>query len=131
MQLVLLAFQVTKESANAHELALAVEHGVAMLFIKVDPCHIERNACLFGVPLQIREQRAILRLGPRLNRAIGKGLQLVRDYKVQIEVDGIAKSLALRTRTVGIIEGEEPWLGLFVFQMAVLALKPLGEAKHG
>ena len=100
-----------------------------MLFVKVDPCHIQRNAGLLGVALQIREQRAIFRLGPGLNRAIGQGLHLVRDDEVQIEVDGVAKSLTLGTRAVGIVEREKPWLGFFVLQVAVLALKPLREAK--
>ena len=100
-----------------------------MLFVKVDPCHIQRNAGLLGIPFQVRKKWPILRLSPRLNGAIGKRLQLVRNHKVQIEIDRVAKSLTLRTRPVGIIEREKPRLGLFVLQVAVLAFKPLREAK--
>ena len=125
MQLKFLAFQMAEETANAQELALAIQHSVAMLFVKVDPCHIQRNAGLLGITFQVRKKWPILRLSPRLNGAIGKRLQLVRNHKVQIEIDRVAKSLTLRTRAVGIIEREKPRLGLFVLQVAVLALKPL------
>jgi len=37
-----------------------------------------------------------------------------RDDQIQVEVDGVAESLAARTRSVRIVEGEEPGLGFLV-----------------
>jgi hypothetical protein len=52
--------------------------------------------------------RAILRLGPWIDRAFIEGARLVRQNQVRIKVDRVAKSLAARARAIGIVEAEQP-----------------------
>ena len=118
-----------KESAHSQKFTLAIEHQIPVLLGEVDPCHVQRDPGCLRVSLQISEQRPVLRLGPRLDRAFGQRFQLVGNDKVEIEVDGIAESLAFRAGAVRIVEGEKPRLGLLVADIAVLALKALREAK--
>ena len=129
MELVFLALEMVEESAHAEEFAFAVENEIAVLFGEIDPRHVERNSGSFGVTLQVGKQRAVLGLGPGLDGAFAQGFQLVGNDEVEIEVDGVAESLALRASAVGIVEGEEARLGLFVTDAAEFALEALGEAK--
>src|SRR5579863_1118273 len=98
-----------------------------MFLLKIGPRYVERNPRLLGVPLQIGEQRTILRLGPGLNRAFRQCLQLVRDDEIKIEIDRVAESLAPRARAVRIVKRKEPRLWLFIAHIALLALKTLRE----
>src|SRR5580693_7155556 len=122
---------MSKESAHAQKLAFAVQHQIALFFFQIDPRHIQRNARRLGVAFQIRKQRTILRLRPRLNRSLSQSLQLVRNDQVEIEIDRVPKPLAPRARPIRIVEGKKPRLRLLVPQTALLALKPLREAERG
>ena len=54
MELVFLTLEMAEESAHAEEFAFAVEYQVAMLLRHIDPGHIERDACLLRISLQVR-----------------------------------------------------------------------------
>ena len=84
---------------------------------------------LLGEALEFGEQRAVFRLGPGLDRAFVQRLRLVGNHQVEIEINGVAEALAARAGAVGIVEGEQPRLGLLVAQIAVLAFKALGKAE--
>src|SRR4029077_9487309 len=126
MELVLLALEVVEETAHAEETALAIEHQLLVLRIELNPRYIERNTGLLGVAPQVGEQGTIFRLRPRLDCALRQSFRPVRNHQIKIEVDGIAESLAARTCAVGIVEREQTRLGLFISQIAVLALEALG-----
>src|SRR5579864_5358354 len=104
MQFVLLALQVIEEATHAEKAALASNHQLLMLRIKLDPRHIERNAGLLREALQVGEQRTILRLGPRFDRSLRQSFRFVRNHQVKVEIDSVAESLTARTRAIRIIE---------------------------
>ena len=114
MQLVFLALEVREEAADAPELAVAVDDEALLVGRQVVPGHVERNAGCARIAAHLGGERAVLRLGPRLDGAFGQGQRLVRDDEVQVEVDGVAEALAARAGPVGIVEGEEARLGLVV-----------------
>src|SRR3984893_864501 len=129
VQLIFLVLQMIEESTNSQKLPLAVENQVSVFRLEVHPRYIERNPRLFGIAFQVRKKRTVLRLGPRLNGAIGQGLNPVWNDQIEIEVDRVPKSLAPRTRSVRIVEGEKPRFRLLITQVAFLALEPLRETQ--
>src|SRR6202035_2614670 len=70
---------------------------------------------------------AIARLGPGLNDAFVDGLAAIGDDQIDIEVDGVAKSLATRARAVGIVEGKQARLGLLIGEGAIFAFKAIAK----
>jgi hypothetical protein len=58
---------------------------------------------------------------------LSKTFVLVRNNQVQVEIYGVAKSLAAGAGAVRIIEGKETWLGRLKYDLAPLALKPLAK----
>jgi 7-keto-8-aminopelargonate synthetase-like enzyme len=58
---------------------------------------------------------------------LSKTFVLVRNNQVQVEINGVAKSLAAGAGAVRIIEGKETWLGRLEYDLAPLALKPFAE----
>ena len=50
--------------------AFTIEHESLLLLVQLCPGHVQRNAFLLGVTLQISQERAILRLGPGFDRAL-------------------------------------------------------------
>ena len=55
--------------------------------------------------------------------------RFVGNDQVEIEVDGVAESLAARASAVRIVEREQPRLGLLVAHVAGLAFEALGETQ--
>src|ERR1700680_3336727 len=128
VQLIFLALQMIKKSPHPQKLSFPGQHESSVFFLQVRPRHIERNARLLGVTLQIGAQRTILRLGPRFNRAIGQGFDLVRNDEIEVEVDCVPEPLAPRTRPIRVVERKKPRLRFLIPQIANLALKPLRKA---
>ena len=129
MQLVLLALQVVEEAPHTPPLIVTLEDVVLLRGRQVLPRNVQRNPRRSRVALHLRTQRLVFRLGPRLDCAFCQRKGLVRDHQVEVEIDGIPESLALRTCAIGIVEREQTGLRLFVFRAIVLALKTLREAK--
>src|SRR3977135_2893402 len=107
MQLVFFALKIAEESPHPQKFSLAVEHKIAVLVLQVSPGDIQRNAGLLGKALEIGEQGTILGLRPRFDRAVAQGLQLVGNHQVEIEINGVAESLAARARAIRIVEGKQ------------------------
>jgi len=63
------------------------------------------------------------------DRAVVKRLARIGNDQIQIEIDGISKSLTARTCTVRIVKGEESRLGFLVESAVVLAFESLVECK--
>src|SRR5713226_10051212 len=86
---------------------------------------VERDAARAGVAFQILPERAVTRLGPRLDGAVIERFAAVGDHQVEVEVNRIAEALAARARPVGAVEGEQARLRLLVNAAAALALEAL------
>ena len=127
VQLVFLAFEMIEEAAHARKLAFAIDNHPALLGLEFRPGNIQGNIRLLGKALQFSEQRAIFGLGPGLDGALIQRLRFVGNHQVEIEIDGVAKTLAARTCAIRIIEGKQARLRFFVAQIALLALKALGK----
>src|SRR6202040_2374689 len=110
VKLVFLALQVVEKSAHTQKAAFTIQHPLLLLRLKFRPGQVKRDVRLLGIALQVGEERTILGLGPGLNRAFGQSLALVRDHQIEIEIDGVAESLASRAGAVRIVEGEKPRL---------------------
>src|SRR5215472_6097465 len=129
MQLVLLALQVLEEAAHPPELPIAADDKTLLIGREVLPRHVKRDAGGARVTFHLRGVRPVLGLGPRFDCALGQRQGLVWDYEVEIEIDGVAESLAARARSEGVVEGEQPRLRLIVADVALLALEALREAE--
>ena len=104
MQLVFLPLEVLKKSPHAEKLAVAVENEFLLRLVEIGPWHIQRNLRLLGEAFHIGEKSPIFRLGPRIDGALAQRFQRIRNDEPEIEVDGIAKSLAPGARAVGIVK---------------------------
>jgi hypothetical protein len=80
---------------------------------------------LFGKALEFGEQGSIFRFGPWLDRAFIERLRDIRNYQFEVEVNGVAESLASRTSAVWIVKREQPGLRLFIANVANLAFESL------
>ena len=69
----------------------------------------------------------MLRLGPRLDRALFKSQAGIRDYEIEIQSDRIAKALAGRACAIRIVKAEQARLGLSVNGAVIFALKSIGK----
>ena len=78
-------------------------------------------------PVSIEQLRLWITEG-RVDGAIGKAQAFVGNDKIQVEVNRVAKALAARTSSEGIVEAEEARLRLAAGTMAALALIRAGEA---
>src|ERR1043166_4293794 len=127
VQLVLLRLQPLEEAAHAAPTLLALDDGALLLPRQLLKGNVERNPLLLAETAQLRARPVVLRLRPRLNRALGERELRVRDDEVEVEADGVAEALAGRARAEGVVEAEEARLGLRVNSSVVLALEALGE----
>jgi hypothetical protein len=130
MQLVFLSLEMIEEPAQAEKSSVTAQHQTLVLCVEIAPGHIERDARLLGVALEIGKQRAIFRLRPRLDRTLGQRLHLVWNDKAEIKVDRVAKSLAARACAIRVVKREQPRLRFLVPYVAVLALEALGKTQR-
>src|SRR5882724_10136561 len=119
MQLVFLALEVIEKSAYAEELAFALNHHTALLGVKISPSDVKRDARLLGEALQFGKQGSILGLGPGIDGAFVQRLRFVGNDQVEIEVDGVAKTLAARAGAVRVVERKQARFGLLVAQVEI------------
>src|SRR5207237_4569146 len=129
MQLVLLALQVRKESADTRISPVAFRDHLALLARQFRPGLIERNIVLLGEALQFAEQRTIFRLGEWLNRALREALRLIWHNQIRIEINGVAEPLASRACAIRIVERKHPRFGFLVAEPALLAFEAIGKSQ--
>src|SRR5262249_37456466 len=98
MQLVFFCFQIFEELTDC------IHNERALVRREIAERNIHSNAARSGGFLQIVEVSSITRLGPRFDRSLVQRLAFVRDHKVEIEVDRVAKPLAARACAKRIVE---------------------------
>ena len=106
---------------------VAVENGVALGDGQVAVGDVNGNplgACEFA---HFDGQLAVARLSPRFDRAIGERFAFVGDDAVEIEIDGVAETLAARAGAVRIVERKQARLRLLVDRAAFFAFEALVE----
>src|SRR5439155_3105483 len=129
MELVLLAIEVLKKSPHTRKAFLAFDHQPLPLGRKICPWHVHRDSSLLCITLQFCEQRAVFRLGPRLNRPFVQALRLIRDNQRQIEIDSVPEALAARACAEWIIERKQPRLWFRISDTAALTFEPIRKAQ--
>ena len=102
---------------------MAVEHKGLLRRGQFPPGRVQRDTMLQRRFSELCLVGAILGPGPGIDRALVQRFLLVGDDQVEIEVDGVAEALAALAGAIGVIEGEQPGLGLAVDAMAKLAFK--------
>ena len=122
MQLVFLGFQVSEEAADE------IVDQFAFFLRQVGEGRPETHLAAGGLA-EIAEPGAELRLGPGLDRAFIEGKRFVGNHAVQVEIDGVAESLAARAGADRRIEAEQNGLGGREFHATRLALELLVEAQ--
>ncbi len=129
VQLVFFALEPGEETVHAGK-ARAVSPSMMALRCSAVSCaerHVERNAARAREAFQFLPQRAVARLGPGLDHAFIDRLAAVGNHQVDVEIDGVAESLAARAGAVRIVERKQARLRLLVHQAAGLALEALVE----
>ena len=128
VDLVFLALEPAEEPAHALEVvAVAVHHERDFFRRQVAPRHVEAEALGLGGALQLGEMRAVVRLGPRLDRALVDRLLLIGHHQVLIELDDVAEAVAGRAGAERVVEREQARLRILVGNAAGPALEALGE----
>ena len=129
MQLVLLALHLGEEAKDADEAALAAQHDFLLSLRQIAPGNVERHAKLGSKLAQLGIPGAVLGTVPRVDRAVGEGEVFVGNNEIQVEVHGVAETLAAWAGAEGIIEAEQARLWFAAGPVAALALVCAGEAK--
>src|SRR5437867_12574782 len=131
VQLIFLALQPVEESFDALVVVsrIAFQNQAALLGGQLPPSHVGGDAPRARPLLRILEERPIARLGPWFDGSVVERLAGIGDHQIQIEVDGVAETLAPRTRSVRIVEREKPRLGLLMKRAVILAFESLVECQ--
>src|SRR6266853_2209983 len=103
-----------EEAADAAETTVTIDDQLLLLGIEFVPGNVQRNPRLAREAFEFGEQRPVFWLSPRLDRTFIQGLALVGDDEVEIEIDGVAETLATRAGAVRIVEGKQARLRFFV-----------------
>ncbi len=128
VHLVLLALEPREEPADARVVAaVALDDDAALLVGEILPGRVEPDVQPLGVALERGQLRAVVRLGPRLDRAAANRLGLVGHHQVEVELDDVAEAVAGRARAKRVVEREQPRLRVLVQDVAPAALEPLAE----
>ncbi len=127
VELVLLALEQREEAVHAREGTSSVENKGLLLRGQIPPGNVERNAVRHAQLGAFRSDTSGIWAGSRDRSRLRRGFRLIGNDEVEVEVDGVAESLAAGAGAVGIVEGEEARLGLAVLAVAGGALKGSGK----
>ena len=128
MDFVLLALEPPEEAANAIVvLPVALDDEALLFVVQLPPGNVHRHACRLGGSLELGQLRAIVRLRPRLNRALRDRFGWIGHDQVEVELDDVAEPVTGLARAEGVVEREQPRLRRLVGEVAVLTLEPLAE----
>ena len=129
VEFVFLAFEPIEEAFDAFEIVFGVafQNETALLARELAPGDVERNASATSPFFHVLEERAVARLGPRLDRAFIKRLTGIGHDETEIEIDGVAETLAARAGAVGIVERKKTGLGLLIKRAIVFAFEAFVE----
>ena len=128
VDLVLLLLQPLEEAADAVVVVvIALDDEAALGFRQIGPRRVQPDVVRLGDALQRGQVRAIVRLGPRLDRALVDRLGLIGHHQVQVQLDDVAEAVAGRAGAERVVEREEAGLRVLVGDVAGPALEALGE----
>ncbi len=127
VHLVLLALEQREEATDAFVAAVAVHHERALGVGQLLPRHVEPHLAVAPVPLQVGLVPAVLRLGPRVDRALRERLAGIGHHEPEVEFHDVAEAVARRARPKRVVEREQPRLRHLVRDAAGPALEALGE----
>src|SRR5262249_22290483 len=127
--LVLLGLEPAEEPEDARELLVALEYQPALGLVEPRPGHVERDPAASREALQLVLEVPVVRLVPGLDRALAEAPGLVGHDQVEVELDEVAEAVARRAGAEGVVEGEEPGLGLEEALGAARALEAVGEGE--
>ena len=120
VELVLLALHLRKKSpTRPRSLPLPRRTVSRAALAHLPPRHIERHAQRRRLLLQLGKPASVFRPVPGIDGAVIQAQPLIRNHQIQIEIDGVPESLASRASAEGIVEAEQPRLGLAPRAMAV------------
>src|SRR5690349_5820176 len=109
VQFVLLALQPGEKTFDAFVIVfgIALENQAALFGRELTPRHVRGNSAAARPFFGFLEQCAVARLRPGFDGPVVEGLAGIGDHEIQIEIDGISETLAARTRSIRIVEGEK------------------------
>src|SRR2546425_1794717 len=123
MKFVFFRLEPFKESADSGPVSFALNYRALLRARQLIERHLQRDILGLTKLAQLTDGPLVLRLGPRFDRAFVQTQSGIGNNQIEIQPDRIAKALTGRARAVGIVETEEPWLGLRVNRAVILALK--------
>src|SRR5207245_10532349 len=112
LDLVLLRLQPAEEAHPPVELLVALEHEPPVLLGQAGPRDVHGDAPPAGEALQLGEQSPVVGLVPGLDDALAERPLLVGDDEVLVDLDEVPEPVAGAAGAVGVVEGEQPGLGL-------------------
>ena len=118
-----------KKPKTPSKLPLPAQHDFARGFRHFTPGNVERNTELSGLLLEVRVPGSVLGAIPGVDGAVSEGEAFVGDDEIEIEVDGVAETLAARAGAEGIVEAEEARLGLLAGTMAAFCTRRLPKSE--
>src|SRR5208337_358643 len=109
VEFVLFAFEPGEKAFYAVEIVfgIAFEDQTALLGGKLAPGDVCGDPAVARPFARFLHEDALTGLGPRLNRAIIERFAGIGDDEVEIEINGVAKTLAARASAIGLVEREE------------------------
>src|SRR5689334_8912426 len=104
VQLVLLALQVGKESANAFEIPVSLKQPLALFYGQLVVRNIGGDFSGTGSLPHLGLVGAMAGFRPGLHRALGQRLVFIGNHQVEIKINGVSEPLAARASSVGVVE---------------------------
>jgi hypothetical protein len=105
VDLVFLLLEPAEEPANPIVgVTIALHHEGDFFGAEINPRHVEADSAGLGSALQFREMRAVVGLGPRLDRALVDRLLLIGHDQLQVQLDDVAEAMAGWTGAERVVE---------------------------
>src|SRR5579864_7285803 len=106
MQLVFLAFEPAEEAFHSGKVlsTIALDDGVVLCGGEIAVGNIQRYTFGFSETAHVDNKLAIARLRPGFDGAVVERFAFIGDHPVNIEVDGVAESLAARARAIRVVK---------------------------
>src|ERR1700722_245205 len=106
MQLVFFSFQHAEKSLHAivFFFSIAIDDRVALGRGKLAKGNFKRNSFGASEAAHVQRELSVTRFRPGMDRTVGKGFALVGDHAIDVEIDGVAKTLAARASAIRAVE---------------------------
>src|ERR1700722_7366383 len=106
MQLVFFSFKQAEKTLHTiiFFFSIAIDDRVALGRGKVTKGNFNRNSFGTGEAPHVQSELAVTWFSPGMDRTVGKGFAFVGDNAVDVEINGVAETLAARTSSVRAVE---------------------------